>query len=473
MKKKLLYAVIVVFAAAQISRAEFLTLQGYVDLVLQKNSDLQSVQASIDAVNGKLAAIEKVYSYYLNAGASYADDRSGKPYSFQIEPEKMLNLSYDASVTKIFETGTQVSLGLSGTIGEYNFIPSDQSYKFHDITPFVKVQQSLLQDLNGGSTKASIAKARADAQSALYMLKYQKQSIVLKAKLAYWNLSYSRTVIDFRKTSLARTKKISDWNQRRFDLDLAEKTDILQSRAAVKMGELNLKLAFESELKSRRNFNVLLNIDNANVNYEIEKFATNASEYEKGKQLEKKGARADVLSALEKVKSAQYEQEAQEKTSGADLVVSGQLGLNSAKGALLHSSQDISVGGPAFSLALRYSLPLDFKLRKTINDGYEAAKISSQKAADAASISENNEWIQLVDNWENAKSRLAIAVEIRTVQYERHEEEQNLLRKGRSTTYMVIQSEQDLDDATLNVLQGIYELITIYEQADAFYKNND
>jgi outer membrane protein TolC len=284
-------------------------------------------------------------------------------------------------------------------------------------------------------------------------------------------LSYTRTVIDFRKTSLGRTKKISDWNQRRFDLDLAEKTDILQSRAAVKMGELNLKLAYESELKARRNFNVLLNIDNADVNYEIEKFASNVSEYEKGKKLKKKGIRSDVLSALEKVNSAKYEQETQEKTSGADLIVSGQIGLNSASGRLLHAPDDISVGGPAFNLALRYSLPLDFKLRKTINDGFEAAKISAQKTADAMSISENNDWLQLADNWENAKSRLDIAVEIRTVQHQRHEEEQSLLRKGRSTTYMVIQSEQDLDDATLNVLQGIFELINIYEQAEAFYNN--
>ncbi|MDR3113835.1 MAG: hypothetical protein LBU09_05610, partial [Endomicrobium sp.] len=163
MKKKLLYAVFAVFAAVQVGRAEFLTLQGYVDLVSQKNSDLQSVQANIDSVNGKLAAIERAYSYYLNAGASYTDDRSGKPYSFQAQPERIMNIAYDASISKTFETGTQVSLGLNGTIGEYSFVPKDPSYKFHDITPFLKVQQSLLQDFNGGSKKASMAKARADA----------------------------------------------------------------------------------------------------------------------------------------------------------------------------------------------------------------------------------------------------------------------------------------------------------------------
>jgi hypothetical protein len=34
---------------------------------------------------------------------------------------------------------------------------------------------------------------------------------------------------------------------------------------------------------------------------------------------------------------------------------------------------------------------------------------------------------------------------------------------------MVLQSEEDLDAATLNVFKGILELIQIYEQAKAFY----
>ncbi|MDR1940775.1 MAG: TolC family protein [Endomicrobium sp.] len=473
MKKKLLFAVFIVFAAAQIGRAEFLTLQGYVDLVLQNNADFQSVQANIDAVNGKLAAIERTYSYYLSAGAGYTVDRSQRQSFNGMTIKDLKNVSYDVSVNKQFETGTQVSVGFNGTYNSVSLLPSGDGASNDLAGPFVRLQQSLLQEFNGGSTKASLAKARADAQSALYLLKYQKQSIILKAKLAYWNLSYARTVIDFRKTSLSRTKKILDWNQRRYNLDLAEKTDLLQSQAALKLGELNLKLAYESELQARRNFNVLLNIDSANVNYEVEKFAENGAEYEKGKILEKEGVRADVLSALENVKSAQYDQEAQEKTSGADLVLAGQFSLNGVDNEFRDAADYvIHASRPSYSLSLRYTLPLDFKIRKAVNEGYEAARVSAQKAAQAASITENNDWLQLVDNWENAKSRLTLVVEIRTVQQQRHEEEQSLLKKGRSTTYMVIQSEQDLDDATLNVLQGVFELITIYEQAEAFYKNN-
>jgi outer membrane protein TolC len=66
---------------------------------------------------------------------------------------------------------------------------------------------------------------------------------------------------------------------------------------------------------------------------------------------------------------------------------------------------------------------------------------------------------------------MELAVEVEKIQKQRYEEDRKLLQRGRTTTYMVLQSEEDLDAATLNVLRGILELIQIYEQAKAFYSN--
>ena len=462
--RKLFSALFFLFAA-NFASADFLDLNGYVDMVLKDNADIQALEANIHSINGKLSAIERTYSYYLSAGTSYLNDRSGRNYN------KLSSLGYDVSLSKQFETGTQMSVGFNGSYNEVDYLAGGGK-KNHDLAPYVRLQQSLMQNYDGGATKAGLAKARADAQSALYLLQYQKQSIIFQAKIAYWNLSYARTVIDFKKTSLGRSQKILDWNERRYKLDLAERTDMLQSQAAVKMGELNLKLAYENEIKARRAFNLLLNVDGANVNYEIEKFTATALPYKQSKTLDKYGTRADVLSALEKVKSAQFDQESQSKTSGADLILSGQFALNGVDYPFGDASVDVvSASKPSYSLGVRYLMPLDFKIQETVNKGYEAAILAAQKSAQSASISENNQWLQLVDNWNNAKARLDLSMEIRTVQQQRHDEEQSLLKKGRSTTYMVIQSEQALDDAELGVLQNIFELISIYEQAEAFYNN--
>jgi hypothetical protein len=124
-------------------------------------------------------------------------------------------------------------------------------------------------------------------------------------------------------------------------------------------------------------------------------------------------------------------------------------------------------------LGLRYTLPLDFSLRKTIDQGYKSAQAAAERAVENAQLQESNDWLQLVDNWNNAKSRFALGIEIRGIQQQRNAEEQDLLKKGRSTTYLVLQSEQDLDDSYLSMLQTILELISIYEQAEAFYGVNE
>jgi outer membrane protein TolC len=444
--KALKFSVVFLFVFASGSAfCEMLTLNNYLDMVVENNSKLKSIQADIDAVKGKLVIkTERVYSYSFSTGVNY--DEPAK------QPKQMTNFAYDASVNKQFAIGTQFALGLNG------------SSNVDDIAPFVKLQQSLWKDINGEFTKAGIAKAKASAKSYLYLLEYEKQKILLSAKLAYWDLSHARTVIDFRKISLERTKKILDWNSKLHSMDLTGKSDLLQSQAAVKEKELKLELSYEEENKFNRIFNQFLNIKDEKVKYDVEKFEEKKNNFKVDKVLSKKSTRADVLAALETVQSASYDQVLSRKSVGSDLVLNGQLVINNqtAKHTTKGDKQSYSVG-------LRYTLPLDFELIKTINQGYESAKISAQKSAEYTIVQENNEWLKLVDNWNNAKMRFAIIGEIEKIQQQRYEEDKRLLSNGRSTTDRLLKSEQDLDDAVLNVLEDILGLIKIYEQAEAFY----
>jgi outer membrane protein TolC len=452
---------------------EMLTIDGYLYMVAKNNSDLKSIQASINAVKGKLAEIERVYAYSLSADLSYSDDKSCRPYS---QPAKLNEVSiwnYSTSVNKQFVTGTQFSLGINGSYGTYDYVllPSgDSHYNVSDISPFVRLQQSLWKDINGGSTKAGIYKQKASTKSVLYLLEYKKQKLLLDAMSAYWNLSYTKTVIDFRKVSFDRKKKLLDWNQRRYKMDLAERSDLLQSQAAVKSGELNLKLAYEDENRANRMFNQFLNIKDDKLRYDVEKFEDKGNSFKIDRTLVKKGARADILAALEDVNTALYDQEASQRSRGADLVLEGKYSLNGVEQSLWKSFDHVKNGDrPSYSLGLKYTLPLDFKLRKAIDKGYEAAKVSAQTAVESTVVKENNDWIQLLDNWDNARIRMELAVEVEKIQKQRYEEDRNLLNRGRTTTYMALQSEDDLDAATLNVFKSILELIQINEQAKAFY----
>jgi hypothetical protein len=440
------------------------------ELVLKNNNELKSIQSNIDAVKGKLAQIEMVYSYSLSAGASYADDKSGRPFSILGRPDEVKNFAYDATVNKMFGFGTQVSVGLNGSHSDSNFANNAMDFNVIDIAPFVKLQQSLWKDINGGSTKASIAKAKSSTKSALYLLEYQKQNTLLNATMAYWNLSYAKTLVGFRKNALSRVQKILDWNQKRFNMDLVEKSDLLQSQAAVKLGTLKLKVASEQENKANRALHQFLAIADVSVKYDVEKFEEKGQIFNSDYEPEKNCTRLDVLSSLEDINDAIYDQIANKKTSGADLVLNGQFALNGVDQDFEFVRDNLTkVERPSYSIGLRYNLPLNFKLRKILNQGYEAAKISAQKKAEYLSIKENNDWQQLLDDWNDAKLKNILAVEIEKIQKQRKQEDEVLLKTGRTTTYLVLQTEQVLDDSMLTVFESILELIRISETAKIFY----
>jgi outer membrane protein TolC len=450
--------------------ADVLTLDDYMELVLKNNNEIKSIQSNIDAVKGKLAQIEMVYSYSLSAGASYADDKSGRPFSILGRPDEVKNFAYDATVNKMFGLGTQVSLGLNGSHSDSNFANNAMDFNVIDIAPFVKLQQSLWKDINGGSTKASIAKAKSSAKSTLYLLEYQKQNALLNATMAYWNLSYAKTLVGFRKNALSRVQKISDWNQKRFNMDLVEKSDLLQSQAAVKLGNLSLKVAYQQENKANRAVNQFLSISDVIVKYDVEKFEEKRQIFNSDYKPEKNYTRLDVLSSLEDVNNTMYDQIANKKTSGADLVLNAQFALNGVDQDFEFVRDNLTkVERPSYSLGLRYNLPLNFKLRNILNQGYEAAKISAQKKAEYLSIKENNDWQQLLDDWNDAKLKNILAVEIEEIQKQRKQEDEVLLKTGRTTTYLVLQTEQLLDDSMLTVFDSILELIRISETAKIFY----
>jgi hypothetical protein len=457
------FTFLLVFALSPVY-CEVLTINEYLNMVIKNNSELKSVQLSINAEEAKLVEIDTNYSYFLNTEINYISNR----FSNILNTVRKTNCS--TSVDKQFKTGTKISLGLS------DFTLNEKHSQMNHISKFLNIQQSLLKDINGKLTKAGIAKSRANIKSTLHLLEYEKQNILFNAKLAYWNLSYSRTVISFRKLSLNRMKKILEWNKKRYDMGLVEKSDLLQSLAAVKLRELNLELANQEENKLNRVFNQFLGISDSKIKFDVERFENKENSFNGISNNDnyipsKKYMRLDVLAALEKVKAASYNQIYSQKNLGADLILIGKFSLNSF-GESINSRCIINGNKPYYSMGLRYILPLDLKLRKTVNDGYEEAKISAQKHAEYMIILENNDWLQLINDWNNAKIKLGLVVEIENIQKLKYKENENLLKNGRSTTYFVLQSEQDLDDAILNVLRGILELIKIYEKIETFYNCN-
>ncbi|MDR1511802.1 MAG: hypothetical protein LBS15_03460 [Endomicrobium sp.] len=257
-------------------------------------------------------------------------------------------------------------------------------------------------------------------------------------------------------------------------MNLSKKSDLLQVLAAVKLKELDLNNAYEAENRARRELNQFLNIEDGSVKYDLEKFENKCdSDRLKDKSiLKNKKIRADVLSVIENVKVALYDQIISKKDLGANLILKGSFDYNVAIGNVCKKMR--TSGPPNYSINLEYTLPLNFDVQRNINNGYELAKFSAQKFAEDAVIKENNEWLKILDDWNNGKTRLKLNVEIKKMQMQKYQEDRNFLRKKKGGVICLVLHSvgRELDDATLNVLQNILDLIKTYEKAKILYGEN-
>ncbi|MDR1942833.1 MAG: TolC family protein [Endomicrobium sp.] len=471
MYKKFLF--ILCFFIPQFANSELLTLDTYLQTVVRDNDELKALQANINEIKGKIAELERTYSYYFAAGIDYLNDQTGQEL-YLINIDKFKNTSYSLVLNKQFKTGTKLSFGAARSIWEFDGSRELQNIKYNEnrLYPFLSLEQSLLKNLRQGAMEAGIAKTRAQAKSALYLLEYRKQGLLFNAKMVYWKMSYFQTIIEFKKASLNRMKNILEWNERRYKKNLIDELELLETQASVKMKELNLRMANEDMDKTKREFSLILNAGDKNVEYELEKIEDQVKIFSLKPRLEKKTSRFDVLAAMENVKSVSYDQISFSKGSGADLVFSGALSfskINRDIGGFVSNSDISNKDAPTYRIGLKYILPLDFNLRKKVHDGYEAAKIAADKNAVFIAAKENDDWISLSKTFDNARGRLATAYEIKNLKQQKVAKIKKYLVHGRSSTYFVLRDEEDLDEIEVNIFQCILEIISVYEQAQIFY----
>ena len=469
MKRLKLFVGLSVLFLAMTAFGENITLEQYLELVEKNNPQLHALSASIESAKKRLEETARALTpLSLTAEGSYTDDQfSGIAGGF----DNIKTTAYGIGISKQFITGTGIAVGAKGQSAQSIASPSPLQPLLTDrqttsLAPYVSVQQSLLKDLFNGYSRAAVNASYASARANLYNLEYSRQSFIIAAKSAYWTLSYSKTMTEHRQGSLQRYEQLLDWNTRRFRLDLAERADFLQAQASQKSAELNLTLALQSERQARRAFNQYINEAPDSEKYEVVDFDEAINRYGAIREIQKQKMRLDVLAARESAEAARFNQRAQKKNLGADLVLSGQYTANNTE---TDFTEPRTMDGPVLVVGLKYTMPLDFFKQRKVIAGYEDAAVAAQKSAESAEIGEKTDWQNLLDAWKIDLIRLEMAQTIRDFQMQYVEENRRLLQRGRTTTNALIQSEEGLDGAVLNVLGAVLSLITDYEMAQGYY----
>ncbi len=378
---------------------------------------------------------------------SYATVGLMQQFNFGLKTQ----LSYSLIHTKIYNASS-------------TFVPKPD---YNDGVAKLELSQSLWRNLWGKETKAQETLVNSQAKATSHIESYKIKQTLAQAESVYWSLSQFRKILKVQTNNLIRAKKISDWNRRRTNTGLADRSDYLQADANLKLREYELQNTQLELANLERTFNTLRGSDENQVSENLDIFdSKNIADLNLPQKSE---LREDTKAALEyqnlAIANANFAQEKNKPT----LEVYGSYATN---GRDVESSEAISnsfkTNKSTAAVGIRFNTPLDFGNTSKNIDGYKKEQVAAEYTFKKKVYDQEREWNDLVKKFEDAKLKLSLVEKIAEANKTKSLNESDRLTKGRTTTFQVLNFEQDYAQSELQKIQSETNLLNIYAQLKTF-----
>jgi outer membrane protein TolC len=121
----------------------------------------------------------------------------------------------------------------------------------------------------------------------------------------------------------------------------------------------------------------------------------------------------------------------------------------------------MTVDTPYMNIGVNYSVPLNFNSVNDIKEANYKMENAVKLAYKHQALSEKITWEQMVEGLAKAQNRLKLTRDIERLQDEKLQHEIRRWKSGVSTTYQILQFENDLTRSSLNSLSTANEIISI------------
>jgi outer membrane protein TolC len=360
-------------------------------------------------------------------------------------------LSYSVIHTKIYNAGA-------------NFVPLAD---YNDGVARIELSQSLWRNFWGKESKAQSDLIDSQSKAVGHLENFRIKSTLASAENVYWNLSQMKKIVKVQTDNLSRSQKLSQWNQRRINSGLAERSDFLQAEANYKLREYELKNALLEKSSLERTFNSLRGIEGGIV---TESLTSIESKELKALPLPVKAEfRDDTKAALEQQKLAKANADLAIERNKPTFEVYGSYAFNGRDPERAEAISDsFKTDHSTSAVGVRFNAPLDFGTTSKNIDGYKKEQIAAEYTYQKKVFDQEREWTDLVARFEDAKTRLSLVEKIADAQKVKITNENNRLSNGRTTTFQVLNFEQDYASAELLKIQSETNLLNIYSQLKIF-----
>lgn len=448
-----------------------LTLEDYKKLVLDNSLDLNAQKLKTEAAHETQRTADLATSGRMTASTAVV--RSKQP-SVESSPQYkgMDAQTFGLGYMQQFKTGTQASVQVELSSSTLKDAQLPQAAQLTDVKgaivePSIQIKQPLWKNQFGNSIRLQEESLLAVTNAAESEEGARTRIAMMEAEMAYYALSFARDRVGIAERNVASSQSLFEFVRARYEKNLYEKSDLLQTQAMVASRKLELQSA-ESELRAASiRFNSLRALDAELVQESVESLSR-ASFPAKIEGLSAKN-RQEISTLGEYARSAKLTSELELDSAKPELDIFFQYGLKSQSDKLSDALSDVnSPSRPKTTIGLSLSMLVD---RDIAGSSYRAALKRAQVAeTQKASLERDLErdLKALLERYSNGLESYKIAAELEKLQRSRVENEQAEFKNGRSTTYSMLMANQDLAQAELGKLKTAFDTKAAESQLNLF-----
>lgn len=452
-----------------------LSLEDYLGQVQSQGADYQSSQAAVEGYEKQSHQQDLTYSPQMVAGYNHLDDKE-QPNGLSY-PHALTDTA-GVSFTDKLPFGPSLSVGYAFTNFNASVNPELNDIVFngvslgsvfptsyYQVAPVISLSVPLLKDFGGAQTSAGVHQVQYQFESSASSAAYQSAQALYNAKVAYWNLALARTQIKIYQDTLDRSQQIWDWTKRRVARNLADPPDALQAEASVRLAELDLEQATESERSARLQFNRYRGTREDNVPEQLDNLDDSLS----GLKVELPAALPDRLDLKATQKTADSQKAAYDQAAQniyPDITLNASWRGNGLDPTFEPADQTAwAFNYPTWNIGAQFNLPLDVFTASRVAEGYKRTYESAVLSLKDKQLEVGQDWQDWRNRMTDVDKRLAMTTEIEEIQKNKADQERKRLEFGRTTEFQLLSFENDYNAARLNRLAVIAEKLNLLAQA--------
>jgi outer membrane protein TolC len=447
--------------------ASGLDLQTYIGQVMSSNNAFRGYREESSGAEGRQREKDVLLSPVFFASAVSQWD--GKlPMLPLYTYDRLDSQSYAAGIMQQTKFGAQFKL--SYQLDRTSFVHSSLAamaqgapLTFYDMRPVFEVSQPLWQNGFGRTVRYNIDLIDAGSKAEKYAADAHAKGLLIGAEQTYWKLVAVKEIVNIQKKALVQSQAIYDYVERRVKMNLGDKSDLLQAKAALESRKLELQMAENEEKTAIRAFNAMRNISSQDLGDDLalipwEKFQDLVipSSYKN---------RADVEAALAQSLASQANSKLAQEKDKPSFDIFGSVSLN-GRDAYVGSafSDSYKSARSTTMIGLKFTMPLNFSAVSEARLGALKQEQGDELIAKQKVFDQEQQWLDLQKTLLDAKEKLGLVKTIVETQRAKLENEKVRLKQGRTTTYQVLLFEQECLVSELNLTRAGTEILMLLAQ---------